>query len=171
MNQTNERTNEQAARESRDAKMSEMKDLKSQTKFKSGRDRRQDQSARDEQSTTSLSLKVEKDLLKEVDDLKKQRKIRAALGARGRAGRRRWQGDYDAQIKDENDKLTKVKTEMEKHQVSQYTNERMNIQLLCGSPVLFASTPACLLSPLCLSSTLSLTYNWSPTHFNFYSKT
>ena len=74
------------------------------------------------QSTTSLSLKVEKDLLKEVDDLKKQRKILAqhsalAEGLDGGAGK----GDYDAQIKDVNDKLTKVKTEMEKHQVSQYT--------------------------------------------------
>ena len=123
MNQTNERTNEQAARESRDAKMSEMKDLKSQTKFKSvGEIDGKIKALETKQSTTSLSLKVEKDLLKEVDDLKKQRKILAqhsalAEGLDGGAGK----GDYDAQIKDVNDKLTKVKTEMEKHQVSQYT--------------------------------------------------
>jgi uncharacterized coiled-coil DUF342 family protein len=54
--------------------------LKSQTKFKSVEEiDKKIRALEQKQSTTSISLKEEKDLLKEVDELNKQRKVRGGV--------------------------------------------------------------------------------------------
>lgn len=69
-----------AAKANRDEKMAEMKDLKSQTKYKSVEeiDKKMKQ-LEVAQSTTSMSLKVEKEVLKELGELKQQRKVVAQV--------------------------------------------------------------------------------------------
>ena len=107
-----------AARESRDAKMSEMKDLKSQSKYKDvdAIDRKIAE-LEQKQSTTSMSLKQEKELISEIKDLKSQRGILAQHSAvKATLDDGSVVVDAGAQIKEVNEKLAKIKAEVDKHQ-------------------------------------------------------
>jgi uncharacterized coiled-coil DUF342 family protein len=108
-----------AARESRDAKMSEMKDLKSQTKFKDvGEIDRNIKKLETMQFTTTMSLAKEKEILKELEDLRKQRRILAQhmAVASDLDGGKTSAVDTGAQIKDINNQLSGIKGEMDKLQ-------------------------------------------------------
>lgn len=105
-----------AARESRDAKMSEMKELKSQTKFKDTADiDKMLKKLETQQSTTSMTLAKEKEVLKEIDDLKKQRRVLAqAMAVTSELdGGKTASVDHGASIKDINEQLTAIKAEMD----------------------------------------------------------
>jgi uncharacterized coiled-coil DUF342 family protein len=111
-----------AARETRDAKMSEMKDLKSQTKYKSAAEiDRKIKALETAQSTTSMTLAKEKETLKEIAELKKQRVVVAqtesvALELDGGKA-----ADNGVAIKDLNEQLAAIKAEMDKH--SEFLNK------------------------------------------------
>ena len=108
-----------AARESRDAKMSEMKDLKSQTKYKSASEiDRKIKVLETAQSTTSMTLSKEKETLKEIGELKKQRAVVAqteAVAAELDGGKAGGAADNGVAIKDLNEQLSAIKAEMDKH--------------------------------------------------------
>jgi len=108
-----------AARESRDAKMSEMKDLKSQTKYKSASEiDRKIKALETAQSTTSMTLSKEKETLKEIGELKKQRAVVAqteAVAAELDGGKAGGAADNGVAIKDLNEQLSAIKAEMDKH--------------------------------------------------------
>jgi len=113
-----------AARETRDAKMSEMKDLKSQTKYKSAAEiDRKIKALETAQTTTSMTLAKEKETLKEIGELKKQRSVVAqteSVAAEldgGKAGG----ADNGVAIKDLNEQLAAIKAEMDKH--SEFLNK------------------------------------------------
>lgn len=107
-----------AARESRDAKMSEMKDLKSQTKFKDlGEIDRQLKKLENMQTTTSMTLAKEKEVVKEIEELKKERRVLAQhMSVASDLDGGKSAVDTGAQIKEINEKLSVIKKEMEKHQ-------------------------------------------------------
>jgi uncharacterized coiled-coil DUF342 family protein len=108
-----------AARESRDAKMSEMKDLKALTKYKDvGEVDRQIKKLETMQFTTTMSLSKEKEVLKEIEELKKQRRVLAQhmTVATDLDGGKASAVDASAQIKDINEKLSVIKGDMEKVQ-------------------------------------------------------
>lgn len=107
------------ARESRDEKMSQMKDLKSQTKFKDvGEIDRSIKKLETMQFTTTMSLTKEKEVLKEIAELQKQRRVLAQhmVVASVLDGGKTTTVDTGAQIKDINESLSTIKAEMEKLQ-------------------------------------------------------
>jgi hypothetical protein len=99
--------------------MSEMKDLKSQTKFKDiGEIDRNIKKLETMQFTTTMSLAREKEILKEVEELKKQRRVLSQhlAVASDLDGGKAASVDTGAQLKDINDKLSTIKNQMEKLQ-------------------------------------------------------
>ena len=105
-----------AQREARDASMKEMKDLKSQTKFRDvGEVDRKIKALETQQSTTSMSLAKEKEVLKEIDDLKRQRKILSQTAAVSGAldGGKGASENAGASIKEINSKMSAIKTEVD----------------------------------------------------------
>jgi uncharacterized coiled-coil DUF342 family protein len=108
-----------AVRETRDAKMSEMKDLKSQVPSKYKDVKSIDKAIKDlevQQSTTSMTLAMEKSVLKEIEELKKTRKALAQHQAVASEldGGKAAAAEGGASIKDINEELSAIKLEMDK---------------------------------------------------------
>lgn len=103
-----------AAKANRDEKMAEMKDLKSQTKYKSVEEiDRKIKQLETAQSTTSMTLTKEKEVLKEIDELKKQRKLVAQVSGVAAALDGGKAVDNSATIKEVLAQLDEVKKEIE----------------------------------------------------------
>lgn len=108
----------ESAKANLDAKMNERRDLKAQTKFKSVDEIDKRIAELDQlQHTTSMPLKEEKKILKEIDELKKSKKLVAQFSAVGNSidDQRRSAEDYQAQIAAKNAQLESIKKEMDVH--------------------------------------------------------
>eukprot|EP00618_Florenciella_parvula_P007218 CAMPEP_0119482844 /NCGR_PEP_ID=MMETSP1344-20130328/10525_1 /TAXON_ID=236787 /ORGANISM="Florenciella parvula, Strain CCMP2471" /LENGTH=515 /DNA_ID=CAMNT_0007517297 /DNA_START=18 /DNA_END=1565 /DNA_ORIENTATION=- len=108
----------ESAKANLDAKMNERRDLKSQTKFKSVEEIERRISELDQlQHTTSMPLKEEKKILKEIDELKKSKKLVAQFSAVGSSidDQRRSAEDYQSQIAEKNAQLDAIKKQMDEH--------------------------------------------------------
>jgi len=112
-------TAQDQAKEARDKTMGELAKLKSNTKYKTVEEiDRAVARLEIQQSTTSMPLNKEKELLKDIDELKKARKLLVQAGSTSAAaeGGAVPAGNYKAQISDINKELNAVKKEIEKHQ-------------------------------------------------------
>lgn len=108
----------ESAKANLDAKMNERRDLKAQTKFKSVDEIDKRIAELDQlQHTTSMPLKEEKKILKEIDELKKSKKLVAQFSAVGNSidDQRRSAEDYQSQIAAKNAQLDSIKKEMDVH--------------------------------------------------------
>jgi len=108
----------ESAKANLDAKMNERRDLKAQTKFKSVEEIDKRIAELDQlQHTTSMPLKEEKKILKEIDELKKSKKLVAQFSAVGSSidDQRRSAEDYQSQIAEKNAQLDAIKKQMDEH--------------------------------------------------------
>lgn len=119
-----------AQKESRDKQMTEMAKLKSQTKYRSVEEiDRVVSQLEHQQSTTSMPLAKEKELLKEIDELKKARKlllqhqsVNAQLDGSKSSGE-----TLQQQISTLNGQLSTIKKEIDEHQAKiNKINEKRN---------------------------------------------